>query len=210
MNISFKLFLSIGILFVFGCKQNYKLPDSITQSEYDIYSVVIDSLCKTNKDSFLFIRDSTDKNNFAGNYKGFIDGKWIEFDDINALGGDDSIWAKSDYKELASEYKILNKRRYLLDIIKIQTNLKLKQIYSASLRKIFNSSKNGWADFYKLFPKAIGIVELSRVGFNKQENQAVFYISYLKGDLNAVGLYILLYKESSKWQIKKIVQAWVS
>lgn len=52
---------------------------------------------------------------------------------------------------------------------------------------------------------------LTRVGFNKKKNQALFHVNY-KSHLMpnyAFGRYYLLAKENGNWIIKKIVRSWI-
>lgn len=66
-----------------------------------------------------------------------------------------------------------------------------------------------WDEFYKKYPGS-GIVELSRVGFNKELTQAVVYVSSTNGSRSGWGYYVFLTKENSSWQIRQRTLAWVS
>ena len=67
-----------------------------------------------------------------------------------------------------------------------------------------------WKVFHAKYPKASSIVNLSRVGFNKEKTQALVYYSYVCGGLCGQGQYLLLTKKDDKWVIEKEVMAWIS
>ena len=67
-----------------------------------------------------------------------------------------------------------------------------------------------WPGFYKRYPNSVGYVELSHVGFNRDHNQALLYISRYCGGQCGDGSYVILGKEGSSWSIKHRVGLWVS
>ncbi len=76
--------------------------------------------------------------------------------------------------------------------------------------KIFRKNQDGWARFYKKYPKARGIVTFSRVGFNQERTQALVSVSYSCGGLCGQGNFIFLQMKEGKWAVERSVMLWVS
>jgi len=207
----FKTTLVLVIICFIGCTNNSRITGSITKEEYDIYSIVIDSLYNRDSDSVFILPDSTERNYFSENYRGFKNGKWFEMNELDCLKNKDSIWVKSDCKELSNDYKASNEKYFTINISQIKSSVKICQLSTDALHKIFNpTNKDGWTEFYKLFPNAGGILHFSRIGFNTRRDQAVLYHSCGKSGLDGVGFYILLHKINSVWRIKVIAESWIS
>jgi hypothetical protein len=69
---------------------------------------------------------------------------------------------------------------------------------------------HGWADFYKKYPRANGLIFFSKIGFNKQRDQALVYAGSACGGLCGDGSYVLLRRRADKWAIEKAVRVWIS
>jgi len=54
------------------------------------------------------------------------------------------------------------------------------------------------------------VMTWSRVGFNADGTQALFYESYHFGRLNSTGRYIVMEKENSNWMLRKEIALWSS
>jgi hypothetical protein len=70
--------------------------------------------------------------------------------------------------------------------------------------------KDGWEGFYKLYPKSGGWVGLSRIGFNREMNQAFVYFEHGCGGLCGSGIYLLLGKGEVGWKVSRVLRAWIS
>jgi len=92
-------------------------------------------------------------------------------------------------------------------------SIKLNSVYllisETETGKIF-SGEDGWNRFYKEYRGAQGIMMLSRVGFDRNKNEALVYIGNQSDWLAGVGYYVLLRKESGKWVVKDQLMAWIS
>ena len=64
----------------------------------------------------------------------------------------------------------------------------------AQRNEMFNQNTSGWETFYKNYPSAPGITEVSRVGFNKSFDQALVYVGTQSHYLAGAGYYVLLVK----------------
>jgi hypothetical protein len=68
-------------------------------------------------------------------------------------------------------------------------------------RAIFESDPydGGWKRFYERHPKAAGLVTVSRVGLNREQDRALFYVACVRGALAAVGQVRVLEREGDVW-----------
>jgi hypothetical protein len=57
----------------------------------------------------------------------------------------------------------------------------------------------GWNRFYDRYPKAAALVTVSRVGLNREQDRALFYLACCRGALAAVGGLHVLERESDVW-----------
>ena len=69
---------------------------------------------------------------------------------------------------------------------------------------------NWWEAFYRKHPGATGFLVLSRVGFNREMNQALVYRAFSCGSTCGYGSYVLLVKEDGVWKIKVRAGDWIS
>jgi len=76
--------------------------------------------------------------------------------------------------------------------------------------EIFQSSGNGWDEFYRRYPGAPGLSAISRAGLNKDRTQAFVYIGTQSHYLAGVGYYVLLVKENGTWKVSNQLMAWIS
>ena len=81
---------------------------------------------------------------------------------------------------------------------------------SARLGPIFKRNGGSWDAYYKQYPGSQGIATLSRVGFNADGTQVLFYISNRCGGLCGVGFYVVMEKRDGHWAIGKEIEMWVS
>lgn len=205
-------FLSISIAVLpLGCFNKATPIQSITKDEYDIYSVVLDSLLTVDNHSEYILQDSTIRNRFSHTRRGFKFGRWLNINDLDRLNYPDSIWIASDNVELTHYYESINQLPALINSGDIKTKFNIHQLAKDSLISLFSSGPdNGWDVFYKHYPRSGGILFLSRVGFNNRFDQGVLYVELQQASLSAEGLYFLLYKLNSTWRIKATAVCWQS
>jgi hypothetical protein len=92
----------------------------------------------------------------------------------------------------------------------ISTDLPKIWMSRAEEDALFKKHHDGWADFYKKYPGAGGIMSFSRVGFNERRDPALLYSTIGCGWLCGTGHYLLLKKDGGKWVLLKNAMAWIS
>lgn len=77
-------------------------------------------------------------------------------------------------------------------------------------QELFQVNQSGWDVFYNRYPGAPGIMTLSRVGFNKQMDQALVYLGVQSHWLAGSGNFFLFNKVNGSWVIDQQVMSWIS
>ena len=65
-----------------------------------------------------------------------------------------------------------------------------------------------WREFYRAYPKAKGVMEFSRVGFNSEKTQAFVYANYWSGCTKGKGRYFFLQRDGDGWKVVKALTEW--
>ncbi|MGB6975036.1 MAG: hypothetical protein WBD67_10175 [Terracidiphilus sp.] len=81
-------------------------------------------------------------------------------------------------------------------------------VKSSEVHSIFKNG--GWPAYYKRFPDSQGLLTFSRVGFNADGKQALFYASNNCGGLCGVGKYVVMQKLDGRWRVEKLIRIWIS
>jgi hypothetical protein len=166
--------------------------DIIPDKEYEVYSSVI--LYKyphpANK---IVIYQLTSNQTICYNYDCFQNFK---------------NYSLKNYSMLVDDYKNKNAKVYKLEN-KFSIPHTVILISSKELNKIFQN-ETGWDAFYEKYPDSPGTIQISRVGFNRNQTQAILYFGYQRGPLWGEGYRIFLTKDEGKWMVKEEVLMWVS
>jgi hypothetical protein len=96
----------------------------------------------------------------------------------------------------------------LLPGMEIDAEYNLLSDYTYS--QIFNQNQSGWEIFYNHYPNAPGLTSLSRVGFNKNFDQALIYAGTQSYWLAGAGYYLLMKKVDGAWIMDQQVMVWIS
>ena len=67
-----------------------------------------------------------------------------------------------------------------------------------------------WKTFYRLYPRSNGYLRLSRVGFNKDRNEALVETAWMRGERYGEGKYFLLSKVGGKWRVQRSAGTWMA
>ncbi len=80
------------------------------------------------------------------------------------------------------------------------------------ISRIFDPAlfQNGWQEFYTRFPRAKGLITLSRIGYDRGRMHALVEVGSQSAPLAGVGEFLLLEKVDGTWQVQKNVMAWIS
>jgi hypothetical protein len=178
-----KLFYIMTLTLALSCTRSKAPmePQAVAEvDEYAVYRAALDSL-KSGSFQTIVMPDST------ADY--VIEQTSYIFDHIPGL----------EVETLDAFNQVNREKKLLLPI----TNLTLK-CYLANRRDIPSIF-----DLKTKFPDAQAIVEVSRVGFNREKAQALVYISTLWAPLAGIGNLVFLVKENS-WQVKTTVVVWIS
>jgi hypothetical protein len=109
---------------------------------------------------------------------------------------------------LSNKLDSANKNEIKFEDFKLK-NYKLIIVSGETLTSIFKDKvEQGWEDFYRKYPKAGGIVRMSRLFLEKDKTKGLIYISISKGGLNGVGY--LVYFDLSGNRIIKKQKLWIS
>jgi hypothetical protein len=86
-----------------------------------------------------------------------------------------------------------------------------RTITSAELQDIFSRGRDGWAEFYRRYPRQRLWITLSPVVFNQDSTQALLYREYHCGSLCGSGdLMWLERRVDATWRVHKYLNHWVS
>jgi len=85
----------------------------------------------------------------------------------------------------------------------IASRLQVRLLSRAEMDSLFsaqrNQKPNGWDRFYAKYPQSPGIITVSRVGFNRKGDMAMFYVGSQSDWLAGSGQIHVFRKQDGKW-----------
>jgi hypothetical protein len=163
-------------------------PTSTIDEEYAVYSAILANEQYNNE--VIVINDYTSHGLIA-----------------NAKNLNQEVYSLTE--DTINDYQVKNEKNQ-----KLENNFtvqgKVVFISEKEESQLFRKGQDGWAMFYKKFPKAKRIISFSRVGFNQERTQALVSISMGCGWLCGEGSFMLLQKENEKWVVQQNIGLWVS
>ncbi|MGB7061835.1 MAG: hypothetical protein WBF13_05715 [Candidatus Zixiibacteriota bacterium] len=212
------LLLGIAISLT-ACENNTEAPgdqaqQSLTTEEYAVYASVMQSLFIGSHHKLVVIRDSTVEI-FEDSSSTLEDP--VCYDHMRCWGFRGLRHLKPEFEEELEPWTLLeflraNKRRYLLaDRFELEVQILL--ISGTEHADIFRkevSINDRWREFYARYPDSPGQIAFSRVGFNRDMNQAFLYAANASHWLVGAGYLVLLTKEDNAWKILRKRLVWVS
>jgi hypothetical protein len=190
-------FLLLGLFLTAGCHRE-KSPlgpndDNLgpfgSGAEYEIYSVVVNSMFLWKNTKLAVLIDSTVTYELSQNSIEYYQQQFPKLD---------KFLIEDFNKNNADRQKLLNIPGLEATDVLISDN---------ELDDIF---QNGWwPEFYKRFPNSSGYISLSSIGFSQNENTAFLYASSIQGGLAGAG-YVILLQKTDLWKVVKTLMVWIS
>lgn len=186
-----------------GTKNNGNVP--FTNDEFNIYSLVIDSL----------YYQKEIKGTAKQNEPKYLAHNYVLIDSTNGDTADnraEKLASNGIASELINDFEAANTKRYSLDeyskrvsSIKLISLDKYKSYYTKT-RHINDGGMSGFIEFSKDYPHSYGtsVFQVTRAGFSSDKKYAVVGTMHLRG-INMGYDYTYLEKEGEKWIIKKII-----
>jgi len=163
--------------------------------EYLIYSTLIDTWYSKDTTKEVLIRDHTSI---------YQIGKPIEIELAYLKEQMPSLGNK-----IINDFKSKNLRSYSLASF-INQRAKYSIISQKEIDYIFNHNPH-WDMYYDRYPNSGGILTLSRVGFNRQRNQAILHVANQWNRSTGAGICVLLTQQKGgSWKIEGQERLWHS
>lgn len=107
----------------------------------------------------------------------------------------------------AQDFIQINKKQSALQL-DVEFGRRVQIDFKNELENTFRNG--GWESYYELYPKSLGIAEISRVGFSDKGDEALLYYVRNAGWMAGRGTYVLLRLNGGKWTIEDTYLFWVS
>lgn len=108
-----------------------------------------------------------------------------------------SIRLKPEF-DISSKYVLIDKEKY-------DDSIPTDETISNS-----KNSKPDISEFFKEYPKSLGIVRLSSIKYSEDKTKAEVYVELTYCPLCGFGKYVSLEKKESSWKITNISNSWIS
>jgi len=189
-----KLFHAIIMLFIFSNAQMLHAQTVVSDAEYSVYRDLISTLYEDNQTvQFAFemrirpLQDETAKRKYLA--------KKLS---LSSEILDSFVEGNSSESELKNNFGLRSKIHLIND---------------ARMRLLSNATDDSAEEVWKAFReeyKTFGVITLSRVGFDRTQNQALIELGEQTGWLGGQGTYYLLKKERGRWIVRKKLRSWIS
>jgi len=195
------LSLIISSIFLNSCKKDsdnqrpeFKLEqaDSMTDEDYEIYSLVIDSLYSNS--TIILHQQTSQVDEYFYSFNSFIDIN----SNIDSSLVDDFLLQNDSVYNFIDNFNCLDN-----EVVLISTS---------EIEYIFNGQdiNNNWDEFYNVYPNSEGLVKLTRIGYNQNRTQAIFGLGNQYASLGGEGCLIYLEKINNNWTIVNVSLTWIS
>lgn len=112
--------------------------------------------------------------------------------------------AQEDQKYFSGPFKMLDSRRYSIDI---GSNKKRKFVFRYKSELEPDMEFQNWASKY---PKFGGAMSYSKIYFDLKRANGVMEVSYHCGSKCGLGYLVYITKVKGKWRVKQVVDTWIS
>jgi len=175
------------------------LPSEVLTEEYAVYSLLINKTFGGSKPKRLIIRGHTDCSSLCADLA-YPDADRRRQERIEQQ-------FPSIEQELIRSYLGNNKGAYQL-----MRSFHLTRDYTLmeknEIDQILQSYGKDGKRYKELYVDSGGVVGVSRVGFNREKNQALVYLAYDCGLMCGAGYYFLLIKRDGEWALVKRQTDW--
>jgi len=180
---------------VVGLASGKQSPNQVTEEEYAIYNAVIERLYIQRKNpSLIVIAKRTESEPRSQPGKGPI------------LGGAKPEEMKSALKSIADLAPAYQARNTQPAKLKDEFNLSVDYVLVDKEKALALIAKDGaeMKHFNKKYrgSEPVGLVGLSRVGFNSDATQALVYAEHWCGERCGDGIFVLLVKQDGEWKVR--------
>lgn len=204
-KIQYLVFPLVLLLLLTSCfdKKDDGLPefkpnavDSIDVTEYQVYSLILKEKFKSSKELVIKQKTSASISTFPIN--SYQETLKKDNPDIDVAIFTDFTDKNDSAYNLGNQFTVPSKTITLI------TNEEVQHFFTPA------NVNQGWIDFYKKHPDSDGMIDFTRVGFNKDKNQAIVSVGHYYASLGADGLLIYLTKKNNNWKIVQTVNIWTS
>ena len=203
MKLQFALPLLIVCLVFANCSETdngNQEPFVITsETEYEVYRAVIEDMYVHDDRKLIVIKSQT---SFNPNY---------------IIGAFESPDILSISAETLDSFQKRNQQPQAIDCTQLALSVPCKVLDQKAFDAIFTEEdeqptaiSDNWDRFYEEYSGSGGIVEVSKVGFNNEGNEALIYVGRLVYDLAGAGFHVLLVKKGDTWVIHSKEMTWIS
>jgi hypothetical protein len=164
--------------------------------EYAVYSTLLNALYDGGHTDRILIRDHTSVDNLE--YKAIanpLEGLRLQIPLVQT--------------ETLDSFRDANAQSHPLDD-RLRLPGRIGWISEREVEDYFRAGGGGWQAFNRDHQNAGGFITLSRVGFNRNMNQALVYLASACGETCGLGSLVFLVKEGGSWRIKGTAAAWIS
>jgi len=102
----------------------------------------------------------------------------------------------------------INRNKYMALLPSLESKRAFRFEDRLKIRSAFN--KGFWKEFYRVFPEAGGLLELSLPGYSNDRKEACVYLEFSCDGLWGRGMAIFLDYQQGQWRITKRSMAWIS
>jgi hypothetical protein len=172
------------------------LEPHLQAEEYAVLSVALEQFGRTPRDSVVLVNETLVRD--PGMYSDSIHLSYLKGHMLSLL---DETIDDLEEKEAVAQ----------LDHSAFPGPLRVKMITNAEIDSLFSRCPDdGWARFDEEYPGYDGFFRTTRVGFNKERDQSLVFITYSCGSLCGQGTYVLLSRRENVWKREKTLIVWIS
>ena len=171
--------------------------------EAAVYSALIDRMKEGERGGLVVVQDQTVRGN-------------QNYEDASEDYNLDLIFAslKRDFpradRETLESFHANNRQLHPIEY-PFLPHIKYKLISQQEVERFsYREAGSWWETFYQNYPGADGFFVLSKIGFNREMNQALVYRVFACGSTCGFGSYVLLVKEAGVWRIRSEAGNWIS